>query len=382
VDGSLRLTESATGRVAIADSCPHPTRWGTLPITRIEAHYPARKGKLSLRGNVAPLAWTRSYAARETMEERSVFEIDLPEHEVLEFKFMRDERDWSGGRNFEIHAGETGSFHPYFDRSQGTLEHEIRTLASPELGRSIRFRVFLPPSYFEHEEIRYPVLYAQDAQALFSDTPDPIDGQSWHLDDALNELYDLGAAQEIIVVAIYTDEKRLEMLSPMPDPTYGGGGGPTYLAFLVETLKPVVDRLFRTLGRAADTAIMGASMGGLFAFFAAWTRPDVFGRAACISSSFWWNQRAMVREVQRGGCPVPRPTLYIDSGAARSPFEGDANVRDGYNHTAALRSALVGHCYRAGDDLHTLAFAGLSHNNASWATRIAIPLQLIFPRRA
>jgi hypothetical protein len=89
----------------------------------------------------------------------------------------------------------------------------------------------------------------------------------------------------------------------------------------------------------------------------------------------------MVREVQKGECPYPRPCLYIDSGAARSAFEEDANLRDGYHHTVALCSALVSHCYIPGDNLHTLAFAGSSHNNASWAARIAIPLQLLFPRK-
>jgi hypothetical protein len=90
----------------------------------------------------------------------------------------------------------------------------------------------------------------------------------------------------------------------------------------------------------------------------------------------------MVREVQKGSCPLPRPWLYIDSGAARSGFTEDANMRDGFHHTVALRDALVNHCYVPGDNIHVLAFAGLSHNNASWAARLAIPLQLLFPRRA
>jgi predicted alpha/beta superfamily hydrolase len=122
-------------------------------------------------------------------------------------------------------------------------------------------------------------------------------------------------------------------------------------------------------------------MGGLFSFFAAWTRGNVFGRAACLSSSFWWDGRCMVKEVQKGSCPLPRPWLYIDSGAAKGRFEEDANLRDGYHHTLALRTALVEHCYVAGENIHALAFAGMSHNNASWASRLAIPLQLLFPRR-
>ena len=33
---------------------------------------------------------------------------------------------------------------------------------------------------------------------------------------------------------------------------------------------------------------MGSSMGGLTAFVQALSRPDVFGGAACLSSSFWY----------------------------------------------------------------------------------------------
>ncbi|HSB62887.1 MAG TPA: alpha/beta hydrolase-fold protein, partial [Thermoanaerobaculia bacterium] len=142
---------------------------------------------------------------------------------------------------------------------------------------------------------------------------------------------------------------------------------------------PYVDTFFRTRRERADTAVMGSSMGGLFSFFAAWTRSDVFGKAACLSSSFWWNRRWMVRETEKDFCPLPPPLFYVDSGAARNATEEDANLRDGYHHTMALRKALVGHCYVPGMNLHVLAFPGHRHDNASWAARLGIPLQLLFP---
>ncbi|HEX2571400.1 MAG TPA: alpha/beta hydrolase-fold protein [Polyangia bacterium] len=349
--------------------------------TTLEVHYPPERGTLGVRGNLLPLSWTYSLPPAERDGDKMMFRLDVPAGEILEFKLVRNDKDWSFGRNFSVQAGGTVSIHPYFDRSYGASEAEVRQIHSPQLGRDVRYRLFLPPSYFEHPENHYPVLYAQDGQALFADSPDPIDGHSWRVDDALNELYELGAAEEILVVGVYTDYERIDMLSPMPDPHYKGGGGGRYRDFITDTLKPFIDANFRTRPGRADTALMGASMGGLFSFWSAWTRPDVFGKAACLSSSFWWNGRALVREVQHGGCPFPPPLLYIDSGAAKNAFEEDSNLRDGYHHTAALRSALIGHCYEPGKNLHTLAFAGMSHNNASWAARVAIPLQLLFPPR-
>src|SRR5262249_54085948 len=147
-------------------------------------------------------------------------------------------------------------------------------------------------------------------------------------------------------------EKRLDLLSPSRDARYGGGGGPRYLEFLVGTLKPAIDAAYRTRRDTGGTPLLGSSRGGRFAFYAAWTRSDVFGKAACLSSSFWWDDRAMVREVRAGGCPVPRPLLYIDSGASKVDFDEDANRRDGYHHTVAMRNALVGHCYSPGVHVH------------------------------
>ena len=353
-----------------------------MPGTIVEVLYPGAAGRIALRGSHEPLSWERDVAPETVDKGLHTFRFDLPRGTLLEFKAVRDDGLWSRGRNETVLAGETTRIHPYFERGEGLVESELRHLDSPELGRPLSFRVFLPPSYGEHVEQRYPVLYAQDGQSLFSDYPDPFDGQSWHLDQTLNELYDLGVIDEVIVIAISTDRDRTDLLSPTRDARYGGGRGPAYRDFLEHTLKPYVDATFRTLTEPRHTALMGSSMGGLFAFFAAWTRSSVFGRAACLSGSFWWNDRALIHSVQGGACPLPRPWLYLDSGAARNAFEEDVNVRDGRHHTAALHAALVGHCYVGGDNLHAFAFTGLSHDNASWAARVAIPLQLLFPRGA
>jgi predicted alpha/beta superfamily hydrolase len=355
---------------------------GATRTTTIEVRYPAALGAIGLRGSQPPLSWDRTLPPTSASGCSHVFEIELPEGAIVEFKPLRDDKHWARERNFTVLAGERVTVEPYFDRSRSVVEAFVRTMAWRELDRTMAFQVLLPPSYDEHLDKRYPVLYAQDGQALFSTGADPIDGSSWRMDETLDELYEIGALEEIIVVGIHTQERRIDVLSPTRDPRHGGGDGPKYLQFLVDTVKPWVDRTYRTRPETGSTALLGASMGGLFSFFAAWTRPDVFGKAACLSGSFWWDGRSMVREVQKGYCPAPRPLLYIDSGAAKTHFEEDANARDGLHHTLALRQALVTHCYMPGDNLHTLAFPGLRHNNTSWGVRLPIPLQLLFPRRA
>ena len=127
---------------------------------------------------------------------------------------------------------------------------------------------------------------------------------------------------------------------------------------------------------------MGSSMGGLFSLWAAWTRPDVFGGAICLSPSFWWGERFMLRLVSGGTCPAPRPNLYLDSGAAASGFERDASTRDGVHNTRAMYRALREHCYGLGDDLYLMSWTGHHHDARSWAARVSTPLQIFFPRSA
>ena len=354
-----------------------------MPLTVIDVVYPSDLGVIGLRGDTPPLSWESSRlptsVTRDPGGDHHRFEIDFPEGKLVEWKPIRDDRLWSAERNYTMLAGESLTVAPYFHRATGLLMNEP-LIASPELGYDVHFRVFVPPSYEEQRTKRYPVLYAQDGQALFSAAPDEGDPHSWRMDDALNQLYEYGVIEELIVVAVTTKERRIEMLGPTADRTYGGGRADAYLDFLVRTLKPHVDATWRTRPERDSTALIGASMGGLFSFYGAWTRSHVFSRAACLSASFWWDDRRMIHLVQEF-CPVPRPWLYIDSGAALSQFEQDANVRDGFQHTQAMVKALHANCYEPGVNLVSLAFAGFAHDASAWAARLAMPLQLLFPRR-
>jgi predicted alpha/beta superfamily hydrolase len=345
--------------------------------TVVEVRYPAARGRIGLRGSLPPLSWDQTLAPTEVHGDRHVFRLALPPGELLELKVMRDDSAWSGGRSHTVYAGDDLHLLPYFDRAEGFLvDTDVVELG----GEQVKFQVFLPPSYEEHPERRYPVVYAQDGQALWTTSLDPYG--VWLLDATLNQLYELGAIDEIIVVGVDTSTRRVERLTPVRDAEQGGGEGPLHLRLIVEHLLPRIDAKYRTTGDREDTALLGSSLGGLFSFFAAWTRPDVFGKAACLSSSFWWKDRHAVRMVQSGACPAPRPLLYIDSGAAVNAFENDPNVRDGFHHTQSMFRALVNHCYEPGVNLHRLTFTGQTHDAASWAARVAIPLQLLFPPRA
>jgi predicted alpha/beta superfamily hydrolase len=344
----------------------------------IRASYPLRPGSLRLRGSGAGLDWELDRAPDELDGETSVFHLEVPRGEAIELKIVRDDGVWMVGRNAVIGCGDTLELDPTFDRAGGRLT-ETQELAVPG-GRTLRYRALLPPSYDEQPGLRFPVMYVQDGQAVWSDSQDPFG--RWGLDTVLDELWELGAIAEVLVVSIETSIERLTLLGPVRDPDYGGGEASEHLSSVVDMLKPRIDETFRTRPERGSTTLMGASMGGLFSFYAAWERPEIFGGAICLSPSFWWADRFLIRRVSGGTCPMPRPRVYLDSGAAASSHEADSATRDGMHVVRAMHHALVVHCYEPEDDLYLLSWAGHRHDPSSWAARVAVPLQLFFPRRS
>lgn len=337
--------------------------------TIVEVVYPASRGSIGIRGSLHPLSWHETTQPTAKLGDRSVFELSIPDGETIDIKIVRGNDEWAHGRNYSLHAGDHLRLEPAFEHTKSRLLEPVNLETSPW---HTRYQVLLPPSYEEQREKRYPVLYAQDGQALWSTSSDPFG--VWKFDVAIDQLLELAVMEEIIVVGIETSYDRMSRLSPYVDKTYRGGKARQHLDLITDALKPKIDADFRTKADKENTGIIGSSLGGLFSFYAAWERPDVFGKAICLSSSFWWANRAMIRAVDYA--PPPRPLIYLDSGVALSP---DEPSQDGFHHTRSMHRALVRAGYKDGDDLHRLAFPGQYHSTAAWSARVAIPLQLLFP---
>jgi enterochelin esterase-like enzyme len=113
---------------------------------------------------------------------------------------------------------------------------------------------------------------------------------------------------------------------------------------------------------------MGSSLGGLLSFYIGRRNPATFSKVAGMSSSFWWNDQALTRAVETSTAHVP-VSFYIDAGT----------VNDGLPQTTRMRDALVVDAYSQGYDLYYYVAQGASHNETSWAARLYIPLEYLFP---
>lgn len=137
-------------------------------ITVIEVIYPAGRGAIGLRGSTAPLSWETTMPPSLREGDRHVFHLPLPPGTLMELKLVRNTDDWAGGRNHAVHAGDHLLLEPWFGLAKCRLEP---TETIEHNGEKLSFQVLLPPSYDEQENKRFPVIYAQDAQALWSINP-------------------------------------------------------------------------------------------------------------------------------------------------------------------------------------------------------------------
>lgn len=167
----------------------------------------------------------------------------------------------------------------------------------PQLDRYRRVWLYLPPDYAISTR-RYPVLYMQDGQNLF-DRSTSFSGE-WEVDETLNRLFNEGDPGVIVVGVDNGGATRIEEYTPWPNPEYGGGNGAQYVNFLVKTLKPYIDSHYRTLPDQETTGIMGSSLGGLIALFAAVEHQEVFGRVGVFSPSLWFSPQAYTHISEKG----------------------------------------------------------------------------------
>jgi enterochelin esterase-like enzyme len=230
-----------------------------------------------------------------------------------------------------------------------------------------------------------------DGQALF-DGATSMSKKGWQVDAAMTALLKDGRIRNTIVVGIWnTNYSRHAEYFPqkvvplIEEPTrsqfvsQGLQGNPradNYLKFLVEELKPLIDRRYPTKPDKDNTFIMGSSMGGIISLYAISEYPQVFGGAACLSThwigAFESNAVIPLATFRYFQDHLPDPAthrIYMDRGTteldALYPIYqnfADVMMRDkGYSAT----------------NFQTLVFEGSGHNELDWSRRLDKPLTFL-----
>lgn len=273
----------------------------------------------------------------------------------------------------------------HFSTSEPSSEHthtgEFHLLSkfhSNVLANERDVLVYLPPGYAdsvgqENESRRFPVLYLQDGQNLF-DAATSFHGVEWGVDETAQRLILGGRIEPLIIVGVYnTGDSRMDEYTPTQDPRQKRGGkADLYGRFLIEELKPFLDRNYRTLAGPEFTGLGGSSLGALVTLYLGLKNPQVFSKLMVMSPSVWWDHGMILRFAQQLRAK-PSTRIWLDIGSKEGKFT------PGY--VRQLRDLLITQGWRLDADLKFTEIRGGHHTEAAWAKRVEPALRFLFPKQ-
>lgn len=247
----------------------------------------------------------------------------------------------------------------------GTLK--LHNIDSRHLKQSRTIRVWLPPGYdtnrnASHQPVekgdrhareasnfrrfpqraasqspfstgRYDVLYMHDGQNCFDQATSAF-GNEWEIDESLTKLITAEDIPPLIVVGIDNGlANRINELTYTADAKRGGGQAAAYAAFLLEEVKPFIERNYRTNTGPAHAFLGGSSLGGLVSLEIARRHPNTFGGVIAMSPALLWADESLTRDIERDPAGLRSTRIWLDVGAQ----EMDAPPVIGKSTTAPVK---------------------------------------------
>jgi predicted alpha/beta superfamily hydrolase len=256
--------------------------------------------------------------------------------------------------------------------------------------------VWLPDNYSKQK--KYAVLYMHDGQMLF-DAATTWNKQAWEVDETVGKLLKEKRIKDLIVVGVwnngefrhseYYPQKTLQYLPEetrdfiVKNSLKNKPQADNYLKFLVEELKPFIDKEFSTRKDVKNTFIVGSSMGGLISIYAICEYPNIFGGAAGISTHLPMILDAKTPKLET----VPESfRQYLDkklpkSNSRKIYFDYGDQTLDAYYPPLQKK---VDELMRAkgwtAKAWVTKFFAGEDHSEKAWAKRFNEPLEFLLKK--
>jgi predicted alpha/beta superfamily hydrolase len=271
--------------------------------------------------------------------------------------------------------GETSRFSMPKHTLTGNIRRH-RAFPSKILGNRRDILVYLPRGYRRLSRRRYPVLYLQDGQNVF-DAATSFAGVEWGVDETAERLIKENLIEPLIVVAIANmGEQRIHEYAPTPGvidarakrKRRSKGLARKYARFLIDELKPYIDRKYRTNPDAEFTGLGGSSLGGLVTLAIGILYPQAFRRLMVMSPSIWWDDFAIYRLVDSIEQKPPLK-IWLDTGTAEP----------GWEQARELLNRLIEKGWKFQKDLQYMEVQGADHSEAAWAARVEPALRFLFP---
>ena len=190
------------------------------------------------------------------------------------------------------------------------------------------------PAGYDSTDRRYPVIYVLDGEVSFLTKENGMrDTTAYEL--AHDQLVHEGLIEPAIFVAIHNSvDAKGEHIKDNRFLDYSITGQTNklgkvettksegYYQYLAKTIKPMIDKTYRTRPEAASTGVAGFSAGGASAFWMTYMHPETFGMGICQSPPFWTPYvgkefKAIMEDPKR---PIPPVRLWIDAGSREYKF--------------------------------------------------------------
>lgn len=223
--------------------------------------------------------------------------------------------------------------------------------------------VWLPPGYEEKINEKYPVLYMHDGQNIVDPKTSSF-GVDWQIDEVADSLIRANKIQPIIIVGIYNTENRNSEYRNIDS-------GFVYMDFVINKLKPLIDKTYRTKSDKENTANGGSSLAGLTSLMFVWEQPEVFSKAICMSPAFKIANIDYVSEVEKYIGEKKKIKMFFYNGGITL----EERLQPGIDE---MIKTLISKGFELNKDLFFVKEKNAEHNESSWAKNIPEVLELFF----
>ncbi len=232
-------------------------------------------------------------------------------------------------------------------------------------GENRKLHIYLPDNYNESHE-QYPVMYFFDGHNLFNDE-DATYGKSWGIREFMHYWN-----KDMIIVGIectHEGEERLNEYSPyrvtFRDNLKGNPLGKETMEWIVNEIKPMIDKEYRTYPFRECTGIAGASMGGLMALYGVTHFNQWFSKAGCLSSSLFFCKDEFMKEAKKLSIN-PDTRVYLSWGTKEAFGIKDVYKEDNYSRTYKVNKEAADYLQSKNARVKMECQVGGAHCEASW----------------
>ena len=243
-------------------------------------------------------------------------------------------------------------------------------------GKDRPLHIYLPDDYYSSTE-RYPVMYFFDGHNLFYDE-DATYGKCWGLKDFMDRW-----PKKMILVGIecgHEGYERLSEYSPyIPFRRLQGEGacGDATMRWIIEEVKPLIDREYRTYPFRECTGIGGSSMGGIMSIYALVHYNNWFSKGACLSSAIGFCMPQLMGDMNRSTID-PDTRAYLSWGTGEAHGVKDVNAEDHSSYTYRNNKAVANKFLAHGALPYMYCQVGGNHCEADWEKQVPLFMDFLW----